>query len=70
MRQVICICDAAAAGDIIGIPIWHSLILACFFGPVGFLAHLITKAFCKPKPQTITITQEGGSITIMPYDLN
>lgn len=52
-----------------GISTWHSLLLACVFGPLGMLSHMITKMVWKPSTKPL-IFENGtnGTITVLPYD--
>jgi hypothetical protein len=53
--------------DAAPVPRWHSLLLASFFGPFGYLSHLITKAMMGGRKQPHTLQSNGGSITLYPY---
>lgn len=50
------------------VPRRHSLLLASFFGPIGYLSHFITKGLLRGRRnQAIVLQSNGGTITLMPY---
>lgn len=66
LNQVL-LCPCVVTG---GVPTWHSLLLACFLGPLGYVSHALTKLVWKAaaKPVIIQDKESNGSITLLPYD--
>jgi len=59
----------SSSGQNYSIPTFHSLILACFTGPLGLLSHYATKAIWKGRSDTegVKLQSDGGTLTLMPY---
>jgi len=51
-----------------GVPCAHSVLLCAVFGPVGVLAHEVTKLLgLRSRSAAAPVRLDGGAITLMPY---